>query len=53
MKTPLTIMSTMFGLAFLDGAFSWGLSDGFYTFTGLVMIIGVIWMWFIELRKKN
>ena len=51
MKTPLIVMTTFFGISFLDGFFSWGLPVGFYTFVGIAMIVALAWMWKIELKK--
>lgn len=50
-RIPLTLISVFMSLSFLDGAFMWGLTDGFYQTTGFVFIIGIIWLWVIELRK--
>jgi len=50
-KTPLTIMSVFFGLSFMDGAFGWGLSDGFYTMAGLSYAVALGWMWVIVYKQ--
>lgn len=50
MKTPLIIMTTFFGIAFCDGAFYWGLPDGFYVLAGVALISSLVWMWILELK---
>lgn len=51
MRTPLTILTTLFAISFFDGVFMWGLPDGLYVMLGFGMIICTGWMWVIE--SKN
>lgn len=46
-KIPLWIMTIIFVLSFMDGAFVWGLDDGTYIIFGLTQIVALIWMWVI------
>lgn len=51
MRAPLTVLTSIFTLAFLDGALAWGLPDSFYTLVGIGFMISLGWMWVIELKK--
>ncbi len=53
MKAPLIVLTTIFTLAFLNGAIGFGFTDGFYAFIGFASIATVIWMWVIEARNSN
>jgi len=52
-KTPLTILSIGFGIAFFDGVFGWGLSDDLYVLVGLVELVSYVWIWKIVLKKES
>jgi len=51
-KIQLISLSAMYGIAFLDGALSLGLSEGFYTLLGLGMVANIVWMWVDYSRGK-
>lgn len=53
MKTPLILLTACYTVSFFDGMFEWGLADGFYILTGLVMLVSIGWMWKIELGNKE
>lgn len=51
-KQLVYTIAVMFGISFLDGALSLGISDGAYTFIGLVEMIAIIWL-IIKVKKLN
>lgn len=52
MKTPLIILTTAFGISFLDGMFSWYLADGFYVLLNLAIMVALTEMWIIQYKNK-
>jgi hypothetical protein len=52
-KIPLTLITAPMTLSFLSGMFDWYIEDGMYMLFGLAMIIGLGWLWIIELKKNN
>jgi hypothetical protein len=43
-------IAVMFGISFLDGMLGLGISDGAYTFIGLVELVAIIWL-VIKVKK--
>lgn len=43
-KNLVTVVSIAFGIAFLDGMFTFGLSEGFYILLGSVELVCLIWL---------
>ena len=43
----------VFGIAFLDGIFSWDLADGFYVLLGLIQLVAVVWLLKVVFTKKQ
>ena len=51
MKTPLLLISVPFALSFLSGMFEWYMEEGMYILLGISMLIGIIWAWYVGLKK--
>lgn len=51
MKAALTTITAPMALSFLSGIFDWYMDDGVYILIGFTMIGGLVWAWFIELKK--
>jgi hypothetical protein len=51
MKAALTTITVPFAISFLSGVFMWDFPEGFYILLGLSMIVGIIWAWFLEMKK--
>jgi hypothetical protein len=52
-KNLVTVLSVSFGIAVLDGMFSWELADGFYTLLGLVILVCLVWLLKIVYGKNE
>lgn len=53
LKTPLVILTIAFSISFLDGVFSWGLSDDLYILLGAVEIVCIVWLLRIVFKKQQ
>jgi hypothetical protein len=51
-KQLVYTLAVMFGISFLDGMLSLGISEGAYIFIGLVELIAIIWL-VVLIRKNN
>jgi multidrug efflux pump subunit AcrB len=51
MKIALSLFSVPFGISFLSGLFYWEFPEGFFVLLGISMLIGIVWAWFIELKR--
>ncbi len=52
LKALITVIAVAFGISFLDGAFSWGLSDSTYIIIGIIELVCIIWALRIVYRKQ-
>jgi len=52
-KAQLVTLTILYAIAFMDGAFALGLSDGIYTLLGMGLIGILIWMWVDYARSKK
>lgn len=52
-KMPLWVMTILYALAFLDGAFTLGFSDSLYAILGFGLIAALIWAWVILSKYES
>jgi hypothetical protein len=51
-KNLVIVIAVVFGISFMDGVFSWGLSSGFYTLLGLIELVAIIWLLKLVFKKN-
>ena len=52
MKLALSLITVPYSISFLAGMFGWYIEDGMYLLIGLVMIVGIVSAWWIELGRE-
>lgn len=50
-KTPLTLLTMMFGYTVLKGMFGWEAEDEVLFFVGMTQLVAIIWMWVVYDRR--
>jgi len=51
-KVLVNSLAVAFGIAFMDGAFNWGLSESVYVFIGGVIMVILVWLLVLVNKKQ-